>query len=185
MYIFASQNCAACPKAHDTLSEVNDQRDDVLILTWSVDYWDYLGWKDTLGSAENTARQRSYAKAMRARSVYTPQAVVDGKAHLVGSNVAGINARFEESLPIPVSITKSSDRLSVDIGQPENGAYTSDVRITLVYFRNATPVEIRRGENAGKSRTYVNAVIGQQVIGMWKGDPATMEMPVSEMMKYN
>ncbi|MEO1747655.1 MAG: DUF1223 domain-containing protein [Pseudomonadota bacterium] len=182
--LFTSQGCSSCPPADDAL-KTYAARDDVLALGYHVDYWDYLGWKDTLGSAENTARQRSYAKAMRARSVYTPQAVVDGKAHLVGSNVTGINARFEESLPIPVSITKSSDRLSVDIGQPENGAYTSDVRITLVYFRNATPVEIQRGENAGKSRTYVNAVIGQQVIGMWKGDPATMEMPVSEMMKYN
>ncbi|MEO1702833.1 MAG: DUF1223 domain-containing protein [Pseudomonadota bacterium] len=182
--LFTSQGCSSCPPADDALKDYA-ARADVLALGYHVDYWDYLGWKDTLGSAENTARQRAYAKAMRARSVYTPQAVVDGKTHHVGSDINAISANFSDQLAIPVSLSKTANRLSVEIGQPESSSITSDVRVTLVYFKNATPVEIQRGENAGKNRTYANAVIGQQVIGMWKGEAASMEMPVSEMMKYD
>ncbi|MEO0543463.1 MAG: DUF1223 domain-containing protein [Pseudomonadota bacterium] len=182
--LFTSQGCSSCPPADEALKGYA-KRDDVLALGYHVDYWDYLGWKDTLGSAENTARQRAYAKAMRARSVYTPQAVVDGKTHHVGSHVDAIDAQFGNSFPIPVNISKAADRLSVEIGEPAGDVDASNVRITLVYFKKATPVEIQRGENAGKNRTYVNAVIGRHIMGIWKGGAANMDMPVSEMMKYN
>ncbi|MEM9999486.1 MAG: DUF1223 domain-containing protein [Pseudomonadota bacterium] len=181
--LFTSQGCSSCPPADLALHGYAD-RPDILALGYHVDYWDYLGWEDTLGSAENTARQRAYAKALGARSVYTPQVVVDGKAHMVGSNVKSIDAHLTPTLPIPVALDKSDDRLRVSIGEPANGQLTGDVRITLVYFNNETAVEIQRGENAGNKTIYANAVIARQIIGMWKGGPATMEMPVSEMMKH-
>ncbi|MEM1377884.1 MAG: DUF1223 domain-containing protein [Pseudomonadota bacterium] len=181
--LFTSQGCHSCPPADQALVNYA-ARGDVLALGYHVDYWDYLGWKDTLGSAENTARQRAYAKTLKARTVYTPQAVIDGKDHVVGGDVKAIEARLGDALPIPVSIDKFDDRLSVSIGAPVAKPSDGDVRITLVYFRNESPVKIERGENAGKFHTYANAVIARQVMGMWKGDAATMDMPVSEMMKH-
>ncbi|MEL6921000.1 MAG: DUF1223 domain-containing protein [Pseudomonadota bacterium] len=181
--LFTSQGCSSCPPADEALVDYAG-RGDILALGYHVDYWDYLGWRDTLGSAENTARQRAYAKALEARSVYTPQAVVDGKTHFVGSDVSAINAQLGSSLPVPVELKKFNDRISVSIGEPSAQALDGDVRITLVYFKNESPVKIARGENAGKTHTYANAVIARQVMGMWKGASATMDMPVSEMMKH-
>ena len=73
--LFASQNCRACPKAHKTLKAVDEARDDVLILTWSVDYWDYLGGKDPMAMGESKERQRAYVDRFRLRGPYTPQTV--------------------------------------------------------------------------------------------------------------
>ncbi|MEL6567478.1 MAG: DUF1223 domain-containing protein [Pseudomonadota bacterium] len=103
--LFASQNCAACPKAHDTLSEVNDQRDDVLILTWSVDYWDYLGEPDPMAMEMSTERQAAYADLFRLRGPYTPQTVYNGAEQCPGNRpnrvarrlAAAASARAEEA----------------------------------------------------------------------------------------
>ncbi|GAB5457921.1 MAG: thioredoxin family protein [Henriciella sp.] len=76
--LFASQNCQACPKAHRTLQSVAADNQDVLILTWSVDYWDYLGEADPMATPEAKARQAAYAERMSLRAPYTPQSVYDG-----------------------------------------------------------------------------------------------------------
>ena len=78
---------------------------DILALSFPVDYWDYLGWKDTLASHENTERQKAYAEARGDRQVYTPQVVVNGTTHVVGSNRQQIEAALKTSPPLPVSIT--------------------------------------------------------------------------------
>ena len=85
--LFTSQGCSSCPPADALLGEYA-KRDDVLALSFPVDYWDYLGWKDTLASHENTERQRAYAAARGDRQVYTPQVVVNGVEHMVGSTRA-------------------------------------------------------------------------------------------------
>lgn len=76
--LFASQNCPACPKAHKTLKDVKAAHDDVLVLTWSVDYWDYLGEADPMAMPEAKARQSAYTERMKLRAPYTPQSIYDG-----------------------------------------------------------------------------------------------------------
>lgn len=76
--LFASQNCPACPKAHRTLKSVKADNDDVLILTWSVDYWDYLGDPDPMAIPEAKARQAAYVDRLALRAPYTPQSIYDG-----------------------------------------------------------------------------------------------------------
>jgi hypothetical protein len=101
--LFTSQGCSSCPPADKLLGEYA-KRDDVLVLSFNVDYWDYLGWKDTLANPDNTERQRAYASARGDRQVYTPQVVVNGSAHVVGSNKADIEAAIAQGPGLPVKI---------------------------------------------------------------------------------
>ena len=75
--LFTSQGCSSCPPADALLAELG-KRPGYVTLSYSVDYWDYLGWRDTLSSAANSERQRDYARMRGDGKVYTPQVVVDG-----------------------------------------------------------------------------------------------------------
>jgi hypothetical protein len=88
--LYTSQGCSSCPPA-DALLKAYAERKDVLALTLPVDYWDYLGWKDTLGSAKHSERQRNYARARGDGQVYTPQVVINGVAHAIGSSKSAID----------------------------------------------------------------------------------------------
>src|SRR6185295_2227791 len=87
--LFTSQGCSSCPPADKLIAEYAHDP-SVIALSLAVDYWDYLGWKDTLALAGHTKRQRAYASARGDRQVYTPQAVVDGAVHTLGSDKAAI-----------------------------------------------------------------------------------------------
>ena len=80
-----SEGCSSCPPAGALLAELAN-RPDVLALSFHVDYWDRLGWKDPFSTAAATDRQRNYAKLLRTGTVYTPQVVVDGRLQVVGSD---------------------------------------------------------------------------------------------------
>ena len=74
-----SEGCASCVKAGQFLKAVDD-RPQVLTLTFPVDYWDYLGWRDTFAKPEfYRAPTRLYAPRLALRDVYTPQVIVDGR----------------------------------------------------------------------------------------------------------
>src|SRR5215470_4237706 len=85
--LFTSQGCSSCPPADQLLGQfANDPT--VVALSLPIDYWDYLGWKDTLAKPAHSARQRAYASARGDRAVYTPQVVVNGSVHVQGSDKA-------------------------------------------------------------------------------------------------
>ena len=86
--LFASKNCRSCPAAYKAMDELEAQRDDVLVLTWPVDYWDYLGSKEKMALPESKDRQRGYVERFSLRGPYTPQAVFNGNEQAPG-NKAG------------------------------------------------------------------------------------------------
>ena len=181
--LFTSQGCSSCPPADALIAEYA-QRDDILALSYPVDYWDYLGWKDTLASHENTERQRSYAAARGDRQVYTPQVVVNGREHMVGSNKSAIDGaidRLSGSLSVPITMTAGSDTTKVTIGAANNGTPDKGM-IWLAMYDDPVTVPIGRGENTGKTITYTNVVRKLRPIAMWKGEEMTVELPKSEMM---
>jgi len=92
--LFTSQGCNSCPPADAYLGELA-QRDDVLALSMHIDYWDYLGWKDTFSSAFATERQRAYSRALGKSFVYTPQMVVGGVAEAMGSRRHGVEPEID------------------------------------------------------------------------------------------
>jgi hypothetical protein len=75
--LFTAQGCSACPKANLLLDRYAD-RSDVVALTFPVDYWDYLGWRDTFAQPAFTERQRAYADRLKLRSLTTPEFDIDG-----------------------------------------------------------------------------------------------------------
>ncbi|MEX0406203.1 thioredoxin family protein [Aquibium sp. LZ166] len=184
--LFTSQGCSSCPPADAYFADLA-RRGDVVALAYHVDYWDYLGWGDTLADPENTARQRDYARALGQRSVYTPQVVVNGREHMNGANrdkIEGAVADMDaagKGLVIDVSIRQTPESIIIDTGAGTHRKGKANV--VLVFFEPATQVEIARGENAGKSISYWNAVSAIQSAGMWHGREMRLEIPSSELKK--
>ncbi|WP_321344162.1 DUF1223 domain-containing protein [Breoghania sp.] len=180
--LFTSQGCSSCPPADRLLGELAKQ-EDLIVLSLPVNYWDYLGWKDTLASTDNSARQRAYAELRGDRAVYTPQAVVNGRRHAIGSDKrALLNAiKGAGGLPVSVKAEMGADSLDIHVGAGETPGMMATV--WLVLFDHKREVPIARGENGGRTITYHNVVRRMQAIGMWKGKPATYSMPRGELVK--
>jgi hypothetical protein len=157
--LFTSQGCSACPPADLLLAELA-QKDGVLALAFHVDYWNYLGWADPFASAASTRRQREYAAAFDARAVYTPQLVINGTEALVGSRrgeaLEAVSLALAAPMPLEVSIAADSEGLVATI-MAEDG-FAEPVRILFVAYEPPTRVAITRGENAGRSFVFHNAV---------------------------
>lgn len=184
--LFTSQGCSSCPPADANLAEFA-QRDDIIALAYHVDYWDYLGWSDTLANPENTQRQRDYAAALGQRSVYTPQAVINGRKHGNGADKAAIERMLSEtttqSMRVDVSIRMGADSVVIEATQGGEGGDVVKANLMLVFFDAKTMVKILRGENAGKRVVYWNAVTGVQTAGMWHGEDLRLEIPISELRR--
>lgn len=184
--LFTSQGCSSCPPADKLLAEYGGKT-GVITLSFSVDYWNYLGWHDTLSSPENSERQRDYALARGDGRVYTPQVVVDGIMHVNGSNEAAIEmamrnaSRRLKDVRVPVSMHAEGNSLVVDIGAaPE----TSDMRegtVWLAVAKDEETVAITRGENRGKKITYTHPVRELTPIGMWAGEKMTLHLPLKDL----
>jgi hypothetical protein len=179
--LFTSQGCNSCPPADAILGEFAKDP-DILALSFPVDYWDYLGWKDTLASHDNTVRQKAYADARGDRQVYTPQVVVNGAAHVVGSNRQQIEAALSTSaaLPVPITMMPGTDSTTVTVGAANAGGKHKGT-IWLALYDDPVTVPIDRGENTGIAVTYYNVVRKLRPIAMWKGKEVTIELPKSEL----
>ena len=179
--LFTSQGCNSCPPADAILGEFAKD-EGILALSFPVDYWDYLGWKDTLASHDNTTRQKAYAEARGDRQVYTPQVVVNGTSHVVGSNRQQIEAALKTSPPLPVPITMmpGTDSTTVTIGAAATAGRHKGT-IWLALYDDPVTVPIERGENTGKAVTYYNVVRKLRPIAMWKGKEVTIDLPKSEL----
>lgn len=184
--LFTSQGCNSCPPADAFLSELV-RRGDVVALAYHVDYWDYLGWRDTLAKPENTERQNDYRRAFDARSVYTPQAVINGRVHVSGADRDAIASKLREfeqageGMSVDISLSRVGDRLVIDVG--EGSGTAEEANVVLVTFRPASPVLIERGDNRGQTITYSNAVKTVQTAGVWYGKPARFELPIKDVSK--
>ncbi len=176
--LFTSQGCSSCPPADRYLGELA-RRDGIVALSFHVDYWDYIGWKDTFALPQSTARQRRYGRSLDARYIYTPQMIVDGVADAVGSRSDEVEkaiaeARLSTRNVLPTRLAASArDRATIKIGA-EPGMPPAD--IWLIEFDSRRTVDVRRGENSGRQLTYHNVVRNIRKVGHWRGD--TVEIPV-------
>lgn len=187
--LFTSQGCSSCPTA-DALLQQYAQRRDVVALSLPVDYWDYLGWKDTLASPRFTGRQRGYAEKRGDGNVYTPQVVVNGMAHAVGSNKDEIDralARTAVKLQhARVAVSARSDGKTIAIetlpsASQQGGGVGGTIWVATV--QPSVDVEIQRGENRGKKVTYTNVVRDLTAVGSWSGQPVRIEVSEVSVIK--
>lgn len=179
--LFTSQGCSSCPPADAYLRDLA-KRDGVIALSYNVDYWDYLGWKDTLASPAHTERQRAYARVLGLSGVYTPQIVVNGIAEGVGSRRSEIGSVIEDSEPLPVriSFTDKGDALTLDVGAGE--APAKPATLWLVRYTREARVGIGRGENRGRTIAYAHVVRELTPVGMWDGKPVSLILPKSDLL---
>jgi hypothetical protein len=183
--LYTSQGCSSCPAA-DALLRVLAARPDTMALSFSVDYWDHLGWKDTLALPKNAQRQRDYAKALGTGNVYTPQVVVNGIAQSVGSNKAGIEKAMSATAvarkrDIVLSAISNGSRVVIDIGEGSVGAAASGT-VWLAIIAPSVEVKIKHGENRGRVLNYTNVVRELTAVGMWSGKSMKLELPASAVM---
>ncbi len=182
--LFTSQGCSSCPPADAVLGKLAE-RGDVIALAYHVDYWDYLGWKDTMGDPDNTARQRSYRASLGNSSIYTPQAVVNGRHDVVGSRGSNVLSLLQQDAGagnngmVDVEITREHGMLGISVGSARGNV--RDARVIVIYFDPVQDVAVKRGENRGRTVKYWNAVTGWHTAGMWHGDPVRLELPEGEM----
>jgi len=180
--LFTSQGCSSCPTADKLLAEL--RADPSLIpLSLPIDYWDYLGWKDTLALPGHTARQRAYSHVRGDREIYTPQVVVNGIAQAIGSDRAGIedavgqSRNYPSSLSVPLQVKVADDRVSVTVAAHERGDAAAG-EVWLCALSRSVPVAIARGENRGRTITYTNVVRRWVKLGNWKGKSENFTVPV-------
>jgi hypothetical protein len=175
--LFTSQGCSSCPPANANLIRLRD-RSDVLALSFAVTYWDQLGWKDTFGRGEYTARQETYEAPLGHDGPFTPQVVVNGRSDVVGDELASIEGLLQRGhlLDAP-SITLEGGALRVGSGPaPKAGADVWVVR----YDPSVRNVPVARGENAGRTLPHGNVVHALTRVGTWRGEPATYSVDTAE-----
>jgi hypothetical protein len=178
--LYTSQGCSSCPPA-DMLLGMLTERSDVIALSFHVDYWDYLGWKDELASPAFTKRQRAYARALGERTVYTPQMIVQGQSSIVGTHERELERQIRGFAGAPDLVALSADRDagSVTVALSPTGPRAPASVIWCVEYSPLETADIRRGENAGKRIDYANVVENMQKIGTWDGrGPVTFSAPL-------
>src|SRR5438132_10044938 len=118
--LFTSQGCSSCPPADKIIGDLSSDP-SIIALSMPIDYWDYLGWKDTLADSRFSARQKAYSRMRGDREVYTPQVIVNGSVHVIGSdrtgieNAIGATRKGDGVMSIPVTMTQSGKQLTVSV----------------------------------------------------------------------
>jgi hypothetical protein len=180
--LFTSQGCSSCPAADKLLAELQADR-SLIPLSLPIDYWDYLGWKDTLAMPSHTARQRGYSQARGDREIYTPQVVINGIAQAIGSDRPGIENAIVQSrsntssLSVPLKLKVADERIKVTL--PERGrAEAGEGEVWLCPLSGSVSVGIGRGENRGRTITYTNVVRRWIKLGTWTGKNENFTLPI-------
>jgi hypothetical protein len=186
--LFTSQGCSSCPAADRLLGEL--AADPSLVpISVPIDYWDYLGWKDTLADPRNTARQKAYAHVRGDGQVYTPQVVVNGSLHALGSDKSAIELAIAKSrktgaMSLPsVALAVADGRLHAAV--PEVADVRAAAEVWLLGLTKGATISIGRGENKGRTVTYTNVVRRWIKLGDWNGKASSWSVPLQTIKGDN
>jgi hypothetical protein len=178
--LFTAQGCASCKEANRLIARIAGSP-GVIALTWSVDYWDYLGWKDTFAQPEFTARQRAYGRRLGPRDVYTPQIVVDGAAQVSGDDGDGVQAlirKAEHGRRRQPKIRILADG-RVKVGRAIAQGGTGEVWLVR-YDPHEQDVRVTAGDNQGAVVVHKNVVRQLLRLGTWTGRPKAYRAPAAD-----
>ena len=185
--LFTSQGCSSCPPADKILGELAKDP-SVIALSLPIDYWDYLGWKDTLADSRFSARQKAYSHMRGDRDVYTPQAIVNGATHVIGSDRARIEGAIKDTgktskvMSVPVTMSLSGKQLTVSVDAPRESTPARG-EVWLCAISKAVPISISRGENRGREVVYHNVVRNLLKVGDFNGSPGSWTVPLDSVMR--
>ena len=186
--LFTSQGCSSCPPADKLLGQFAKDP-SIVALSLPIDIWDYLGWKDTLALPGHAARQRAYARMRGDREIYTPQMIVNGSMHVLGSDRPAIERVIAQTdrnpaiMSLPVQLATAAGDLTVTVKAVPGQKNTGEV--WLCPLLSAVAVAIGRGENGGRTITYHNVVRGWDKLGEFAGTESTWRVPLSRIESGN
>jgi hypothetical protein len=186
--LFTSQGCSSCPPADKLLGELAKDP-SVIAMSMPIDYWDYLGWKDTLADARFSARQKAYSRVRGDREVYTPQVVINGSAHVIGSDRAGIESaigytrKADGVMSVPVTMTQAGKQINVSVAASGSGPAAMHGEVWICSISKAVSISIGRGENSGREITYHNVVRNLLKVGDWDGSPGSWNVPLENISR--
>jgi hypothetical protein len=177
--LFTSQGCSSCPPADALLGKLA-RRPDIVALSFHIDYWDYIGWKDRFATKETTDRQRAYARTLRQKYVYTPEMVIDGRVHQPGIKDGQVEAMLADAkrqsaartTPVIKRMADGTLRIWLASAKLEKPA---DVTLFVYDRRHSTPVG--RGENEGRRLDNFNVVRHFEIVSRWEGAEAHWTVP--------
>ena len=179
--LFTSQGCVSCPPADEFFASLTkDKR--VIALSLHVDYWDYIGWEDSFGSAAFTERQKEYARTIGSRTIYTPQFIIGGVERIEGfdpeATLKALADHVAAKSPVTLVVTREGDNLV--IRAKADPPLEAPARVELARYMPDATVDIERGENAGKIVTYRNIVTEWESLGDWAGqEPLEVSIPIT------
>jgi len=179
--LYTSQGCSSCPAADAILAGLAG-RDDVIALALHVDYWDYIGWPDTFAKPAFTERQKAYARATGAHTIYTPQMIVGGSEQLIGAQPGELVETLAREFQRPDAVTLDLVRNGGDlvIRAEATGKLAEPAVVQVVRYIPEQTVDIEHGENAGRHIEYHNIVTDWDVLGSWDGSaPLDLTVPLS------
>ncbi len=174
--LFTSQGCSSCPSADKLLSSLAQSDTNLIVLSFHVDYWDRLGWKDVFSNHDYTLRQQQYVQALHAQSVYTPQAVVQGQFEMVGSNKPAITNAIqkarEDNDEVELSGNVSVNGNIITVHYEVNKIVANEQVVVALIQRQAS-THIARGENSGITLAGYNVVRNLSAMPLTKSNNTT------------
>ena len=180
--LFTSQGCSSCPPADDFLEELQaDESSNVIALSYHVDYWNYIGWKDPFSKKEYTDKQRNYASRFRSSSIYTPQLVINGQEHFVGSNRSQIKTALKRhsnsAIDNKLELTKANASASEVAFEYQFDGDISGKSLRAILVIEKRTTEVKRGEN--RNRTLVNShvVVNERTLENVQTKQGRIEIP--------
>jgi hypothetical protein len=180
--LFTSQGCSSCPPADKYLGELA-RRDDVVALSFHVDYWNYIGWRDPYSDPKWTKRQQAYGQHLKKRYVYTPQMVIDGRTESVGSRrgrIRDLIARAGERQKLNI-VVSHPDRDNLHIRIPGSAEYKgAPATIWLALYDSEHATAVKAGENEGETITNTNVVRSMTPVGTWRGEELTLSLALAD-----
>jgi hypothetical protein len=184
--LFTSEGCSSCPPADALLGELA-QRQYVLPLSFHVDYWDYIGWKDRFADPLFTRRQHAYAEAQGSSMVYTPQMIIAGAIDVVGSDRKAVEkalkVAYTRNTMYRIHVMREDDgRVVVQFPDAQIGVPAT---VWLVTYQRSAESHVNAGENAGHDLMTYNVVRSLQKVGMWTGPATEIELKLDQQAKAN
>jgi hypothetical protein len=185
--LFTSEGCSSCPPADDLLARLGQEQPvpgaEIIPIAWHVDYWDRLGWKDRFASPAYSQRQYAYAQARGWDQVYTPQAVIQGQDHGVGSDASRLQSLISAAskAPVPrlrVKLSRSGQGFLVKVSGALEG---QPMQVALL--ESGLSSQVKRGENAGVTLSHGDVVRAFEPMvtliagkASWAVDPQTLAL---------
>jgi hypothetical protein len=175
--LYTSEGCSSCPPADRWLSTLQPQ-DGVLALSFHVNYWNHLGWKDPFATPETTARQYRLKEALGGRYVYTPQVVLNGRDHRewrgqTAGQLAGLPAASAPAL----QLRRDGDQVTAQVAPAGTGSGEQSLAGYWAVLQDGLVSKVTRGENAGEQLRHDHVVSRYQPVTAWPaGQPHTTRL---------